>query len=180
MHSVYGADLVFSREFHEDLSYGAQSCCRPIDFISFPLHSDKIDLYTFDTVTKGLKSKVAASQLKGKDLESSYYEDDHKISLLGGSPIINHRYIHENEVDFEVDLAVQALQWDLHDYFLPLSRRAVNLYKCGKWHEAKELYEYAFQLQPGEKEGPSSAAYARMEIAKFEAGEDWDGYRVLS
>ena len=175
--SRYQAHLVFSEAFHKYLSFEAQGCCRAIDYIS--LQSEPFALFTFDMVTEGIRGKVVAAKLKGKEFEDSYEDDDPRISLLGGSPIIDHKLHLEREVNFEVDMAVQALQWDLHGYFLPLSRRAAKLYKSGKWQEAKELFDHVFLLKPDEVDGASGDVYKFMELTQFDAGADWKGYREL-
>merc|ERR1711871_97310 len=104
------------------------------------------------------------------------------ISIIGGTPIINHarhRAKHD-ESFFKTDLELRALQWEIPPVFLPLFRKAVATYLLGKWREAKKILDVTINMVEGEKVGPSKTLLDYMAKTNFEAPKDWKGVRQLT
>lgn len=151
--------------------------CRAIDYVEDD--SEQFVIYTFDCSTFNLDKRISGAELRGSN---TYEEDrDRKISVLGGAPIISHDYnkIGKDTV-FNSDIGLVALQWELPDHFLPLSRKGVKLYHLGKWGEAKAIYECMFKLRSEEKEGAGGVLFDFMDKHSFVSPVDWNGYRKIS
>jgi len=178
---LYGAMMLLSGDFHEHLSKEARRCTRKVDVVIVKGSHKPMALFTFDCFTKDLVSKLQSIRLQGLP-EHAENEEDRRISIIGGTPIINHarhRAKHD-ESFFKTDLEIRALQWEIPPHFLPLFRKAVATYLLGKWKEAKRILEVTSTMIQDEEDGPSGTLLKFMEKHNFEAPADWKGYRKLT
>jgi len=183
LNTCYGTTLLFTEQMHNLLGVDAQRCCRLVDVVMIKHSRAATKLYTFDCVLDGIQKRFDAIQIRGQENQDDdlLYVVDHKISLVGPTPIIQNEQnvVEVTKSAFRTDLELRALQWKIPPPLIPLCRKAVLMFANGDWNQAKTLLDAACEISPSEIRTSCERVLEFMQSFNFEAPSDWPGFRRL-
>lgn len=82
----------------------------------------------------------------------------------------------EEKIDYNKDLCINALQFNLPPDYIPQYNEAISDYIDGNWDVAKKSFEELDRMK--EKDGPLQVIMKYMKERNYKA-DNWVGYRKL-
>ncbi|KAJ1448565.1 hypothetical protein M885DRAFT_583406 [Pelagophyceae sp. CCMP2097] len=147
---MYGAPLLMSGFFADELSAAARSFCRMVDVVAVKGSTVPLELWTFDI--------------------ANFPEG----SLC---PVVDSRGV-QQPVDFQTDAFYRELQRDIDAHFMLSFNDAVQEYVAGDWAQARS--HLADALQRYQNDGPAKVLMRVLSAQNFRAPADWKGFRALT
>ena len=176
--NIYDVDILFSGEFYELLSDFMKEKCRKIDVVTLKGSEKPINLYTVD-LNKNIKPGKLDSK---KDRMSLREKMEHfgdkkkklwkKFEAQKKDKTIGEVYYNKSKGFREI------LENEKSRLFYDLFEEGLSYYIDGEWNEASSKLYRAIYLE--NNDGPTKTILEYMRKLKFQAPNDWDGYRVLT
>lgn len=148
---IYKTPLLMSGLYVDEMSPAARSFCRMIDVVSVKGSQVPLEIWTFDV---------------------SHFPEE---TLL---PAFDENNSQQQPVDFSTDVYYQTLQKGIDPVFMQSFNDAVQEYVAGDWPCAKDHLTEALNRYPND--GPSKILMRVLASEKYQAPDDWRGFRALT
>ena len=169
----FGVNLLISGELYNLFTDEMKGICRYVDCVTVKGSSEPIKLYTIDINCNVTKQKAEKLKIIEDQKEKAKIFKEKKIMLEN----LIEQYGSVCSIILEKESYMELLD-EKSEEFYDSWEEAMELYKKGKWTEAKIYFEECIKEDPND--GPSNTLYNYIKKFNFESPKNWKGERELT
>ena len=169
----FGVNLLISGNLYNLFTEEMKGICRYVDCVTVKGSSEPINLYTIDINCKVTKQKAEKIRIIKDQKEKEKIFKEKKIMLEN----LIEQYGSVCSIILDKESYMELLD-EKSEEFYDAWGVAIELYRKGKWTEAKKYFEECIKEDPND--GPSNTLYNYIKKFNFESPKNWKGERELT
>ena len=169
----FGVNLLISGNLYNLFTDEMKGICRYVDCVRVKGSTEPIHLYTIDINCNVTKQKAEKLRIIEDQKEKEKFFKEKKIMLES----LIEQYGSVCSIILDKESYMELLE-EKSEEFYDAWEDAMDLYKKGKWNEAKKYFEECMKEDPND--GPSNTLYSYIKKFNFESPKNWKGERELT